>query len=273
MFSQTPALHMWDIFISPEAKTSALGGMSRPSATAANMGRRMAVEAMLLVNSLTRAVMDTARDTLTVEAETLRAQWNKEKQHYEAKLRERRERDTKKRKRQEEEYEYSFAQERQRAQEQFEAQKASLDQEMQALREQTERDIVQKGLELAQREEEFTALQAQVKEFPQRLETAVVESVQENTERLERASRHQMELQENEWSGERRVLLTRIQSLEKTIKRQREHITKLTKQQDVAYRTIQKLTVKAIEGAGKACSFDDLERLLKEQGQRQAKED
>jgi len=217
--------------------------------------------------------MARARDRLTTEMEALRAQWKKEKQEYEAKGRERRERDAKKRKRQEEEYEYSFAQEQQRAQAQFAAQKASLDQEMQTLREQTERDIVQKGLDLAQREEEFTTLQAQVKEFPQRLETAAAEAVQENTEGLERTTRHQIELQENEWSGERRVLQTRIQSLEKTIKRQREHITKLTKQQDTAYQTIQKLTVKAIEGAGKAGSFNDLEKLLKEQGQKQAKED
>ena len=144
---------------------------------------------------------------------------------------------------------------------------------MQALREQSERDIVQKGLDLAQREEEFTTLQTQVKEFPQRLEAAVTEAIQENTERLEQAKRHQMELQENEWSGEKRVLQTRIQSLEKTIKRQREQITKLSKQQDTAYQTIQKLTLKAIEGAGKAASFSDLEQFLKEQFQRQTKQD
>jgi len=213
------------------------------------------------------------RESLTAEKEAQRARWKKEKQDHEAKLRERRERDTKKRKRQEEEYAYSFAQEKQRAQAEFEAQKASLEQEMQALREQSERDIVQKGLDLAQREEEFTTLQTQVKEFPQRLEAAVTEAIQENTERLEQAKRHQMELQENEWSGEKRVLQTRIQSLEKTIKRQREQITKLSKQQDTAYQTIQKLTLKAIEGAGKAASFSDLEQFLKEQFQRQTKQD
>ncbi len=217
--------------------------------------------------------MAQARDRLNAEMETQRSQWTKEKQEHEAKGRERRERDSKKRKRQEEEYQYAFARDKQMAQEQFEVEKARLEQEMQTLREQTERERVQKGLDWAQREEEFSALRTQVKEFPQHLETTVARAVQENTEDLERASRHQRELQENEYSGERRVLQTRIQSLEKTLKRQREHISKLTKQQDTAYQTIQKLTVKAIEGAGKAGSFSDLERLLKEQGQKQVREE
>lgn len=213
------------------------------------------------------------KDRLSAEVEAQRAKWKKEKQEYEAKQRERRERESKKRKRQEEEYEYTTAQQRQRAQEQFETQRARLAQEMQTLREQTERDIVQKGLELAQREEEFTALQAQVADFPQRLASAVEQAVQENTQQLEQDAQHQMELQQKEYEGQRHILQTRIQALEKTVKQQRDHINKLTKQQDTAYQTIQKLTLKAIEGAGKAGAFNDLEQFLKEQFPRQAKEE
>ena len=51
------------------------------------------------------------------------------------------------------------------------------------------------------------------------------------------------------FEGENRVLTTRIESLEKTIKEQATQITKLTQHQEKAYGQVQEIAIKAVEGA------------------------
>lgn len=210
--------------------------------------------------------------SLTREIEATKLQWQKEKVDHQAEIKEQQEQEDKDRKRKKEEYQYAFEREQQLARDKFEDEKAkllvekqALENQMKALKEQTEKELSEREKQINSREKEFESLQAQVAEFPRKLEAAVAEAVQENTGRIELETRYQKDLLQKEFEGQRNVLTARIQSLEKTVKEQNEQIAKLSTQQDAAYQKIQDVAVKAIEGASKANSFSDLQRVLAEQ--------
>jgi chromosome segregation ATPase len=210
--------------------------------------------------------------SLTREIEVTKLQWQKEKAEHQAEIKELQEQEDKDRKRKKEEYEYAFEREQQLARDKFEdekakllAEKQALENQMKALKEQTEKELSEREKQINSREKELESLQAQVAEFPQKLETAVAKAVQENTERIELETKYQKDLLQKDFEGQRNVLTARIQSLEKTVKEQNEQIAKLSTQQDTAYQKIQDVAVKAIEGASKANSFSDLQHVLSEQ--------
>ena len=210
--------------------------------------------------------------SLTQGIEATRLKWQKEKADHHAEVEEHQEQEAKDRKRQEEEYLYEFEREQQLARDKFEdektklqAEKQALENQMRILKEQTEKELSEREKQIAGKEQEFQALQAQVAEFPQKLQAAVAEAVAETTKRIELETKYQKDLLQKEFEGQRNVLTARIQSLEKTVKEQNEQIAKLSTQQDAAYQKIQDVAVKAIEGASKASSFGDLQRVLSEQ--------
>jgi len=210
--------------------------------------------------------------SLAQEIEATRLQWQKEKAVHQSEIKEQQEQEAKERKRQKEEYQYAFEREQQLARDKFEDEKAKLQVEKQALenqmktlKEQTEKELNEREKEIKSREEEFKSLQVQVAEFPQKLEAAVAKAVKESSERIEIETKYQKDLLQKEFEGQRNVLTSRIQSLEKTVKEQNEQIAKLSTQQDTAYQKIQDVAVKAIEGASKASSFSELQHVLSEQ--------
>lgn len=216
--------------------------------------------------------MGQKRTSLSQEIETTRLQWQKEKADHQAETKEQQEQEAKERKRQKEEYQYAFEREKQLARDKFEDEKAklqadkqALEDQMKTLKEQTEKELSEREKQIAGREQEFESLKAQVAEFPQKLEAAVARAVEESTRRIELETKYQKDLLQKEFEGQRNVLTSRIQSLEKTVKEQNEQIAKLSTQQDAAYQKIQDVAVKAIEGASKASSFSDLQHVLSEQ--------
>jgi len=210
--------------------------------------------------------------SLTREIEATKLQWQKEKAEHQAVIKEQQEQEDKNRKRKKEEYEYAFEREQQLARDKFEDEKAkllvekqALENRMKVLKEQTEKELSEREKQINSREKEFESLQAQVAEFPRKLQAAVAEAVQENTVSIELETGYQKDLLQKEFEGQRNVLTARIQSLEKTVKEQNEQITRLSSQQDAAYQKIQDVAVKAIEGASKANSFSELQHVLSEQ--------
>ena len=210
--------------------------------------------------------------SLTTEIEAIRVQWQKEKADHQAEAKEQQEQEAKDRKRQKEEYKYEFEREQQLARDKFEdekaklqAEKQSLESQMKVLKEQTEKELSEREKQISGKEQEFESLQAQVAEFPQKLQAAVAKAVEDSTARLELENKYQKDLLQKEFEGQRNVLTARIQSLEKTVKEQNEQIAKLSTQQDAAYQKIQDVAVKAIDGASKASSFSDLQHVLSEQ--------
>ena len=210
--------------------------------------------------------------SLTREIEAAKLQWQKEKADHQADIKEQQEQEAKNRKRQKEEYQYEFEREQQLARDKFEDEKAklqvekqALENQMKALKEQAEKELSEREKQINSREKEFESLQAQVAEFPRKLEAVVTKAVEESTERIELETKYQKDLLQKEFEGQRNVLTAKIQSLEKTVQEQNEQTTKLSTQQDAAYQKIQDVAVKAIEGASKANSFSDLQHVLSEQ--------
>jgi len=68
-----------------------------------------------------------------------------------------------------------------------------------------------------------------------------------------------------EFMGERNVLTTRIESLEKIGKEQSEQIAKFSQQLEKAYQQVQDIAVKTIEGSSTIKSFANLQQWISEQ--------
>jgi hypothetical protein len=220
------------------------------------------------------------KEQLTEEIESIREEWKSEKAEHDALVKEQDAIEAKRRQREKEEYRYAFEREQQLARDKFEdekakmlAEKAQIEQEMTALRERTERDLQEREKQVAEREKEFASLQAQVQEFPKRLDGAVTAAVKETTERIQREAKYQQDLLHKDFEGQKNVLTARIQSLEKAVKEQADQLAKLSQQQEAAYQKIQDVAVKAIEGASKLGSFGSLVHTLKEQTRKQSTEE
>jgi len=220
------------------------------------------------------------REQLNAEIESLREQWKAEKTEHDALAKEQDALEAKRRQREKEEYRYAFEREQQLARDKFEdekakllAEKAQIENEMKALREQTEKDLQERERRVTEREKEFESLQTQVQEFPQRLEAAVAAAAKDAAERIQREAKYQQDLLHKDFEGQKNVLTARIQALEKSVKEQADQLARLSQQQEAAYQKVQDVAVKAIEGASKVGSFAGLVHTLKEQTKKPATED
>ena len=212
------------------------------------------------------------KEELTREIGTLRAEWEKEKKAHAAEIKERDAEEGKRREREKEEHLYAFQREQQLAREQFEDEKARLEREIAYRREQMEQELAGREKVIAESENELSELRAQVSAFPKELESAVNNAGKEATESVETAAKNREELLRREFDGERNVLNTRIESLEKTAAEQNEQIAKLSQQVEKAYGQVQDIATKAIGGASHSQSLADLQQLLAEQTRKQSGE-
>jgi hypothetical protein len=205
------------------------------------------------------------KEALSQEIEALRAQREQEKKEYEDEIRERDTAEKKKRDRDKEEYEYSFKRDQKIAKDKFEDEKAKLEKEIQIKKEQMEKELKAREEVIAEREEELNELKKRVAAFPKEMETAMGKAIKEATDRLTLEAKNREELQKREFIGEKNVLTTRIESLEKIAKEQSEQITKLTQQLEKAYQQVQEIAVKTIEGSSTVKSFANLQQWISEQ--------
>ena len=104
-------------------------------------------------------------------------------------------------------------------------------------------------------------LRKKVTAFPKESETAVAKAIKETTDRLNLEAKNREELVKKEFIGERNVLTTRIESLEKSVKEQNEQIAKLSQQLEKAYQQVQEIAVKTIEGSSTIKSFANLQTM------------
>jgi len=205
------------------------------------------------------------KETLSQEIEALRAQREQEKKEYEEEVRERDTAEKKKRDRDKEEFEYSFKREQKLTKDKFEDEKAKLEKEILIKKEQMEKELKAREEVIAEREEELNELKKRVAAFPKEMETAMGKAIKEATDRLTLEAKNREELQKREFIGEKNVLTTRIESLERIAKEQSEQITKLTQQLEKAYQQVQEIAVKTIEGSSTVKSFANLQQWISEQ--------
>jgi uncharacterized coiled-coil protein SlyX len=124
---------------------------------------------------------------------------------------------------------------------------------------------VEKGTELNESRKQTSA-------FPKELQSAVNQAVKEAVQRVESEAKNREKLLRKEFDGERNVLNTRIESLEKTVAEQNEQIAKLSQQVEKAYSQVQDIAIKAIEGTSRSQPLPSLQQLLSEQARKQSQE-
>ena len=205
------------------------------------------------------------KEALSQEIETLRAQREEEKKEYEEEIKERDMTEKKRREREKDDYEYSFKREQKLTKDKFEDEKAKLEKEIQIKKEQMQSELKERERVVAEKEEELNELRKKAIAFPKELEAAVAKAIKETTDRLNLEAKNREELVKKEFVGERNVLTTRIESLEKTVKEQSEQIAKLSQQLEKAYQQVQDIAVKTIEGSSTIKSFANLQQWISEQ--------
>jgi uncharacterized coiled-coil protein SlyX len=104
------------------------------------------------------------------------------------------------------------------------------------------------------------------------MEAAVGNAVKETAERINLEAKNREELLKKDSGGEKNVLTTRIESLEKTVKEQSERIVKLNQQLEKAYQQVQDIAVKTIEGTSNIKSFANLQQWITEQTRKPSQE-
>jgi hypothetical protein len=205
------------------------------------------------------------KEALSQEIEALRAEREQEKKEYEEEIKERDMTEKKRREREKDDYEYSFKREQKLTKDKFEDEKSKLEKEIQVKKEQMESEIKEREKAIAGREDELNELRKKVSAFPKEMETAVAKAIKETTDRLNLEAKNREELVKKEFIGERNVLTTRIESLEKSVKEQSEQIAKLSQQLEKAYQQVQEIAVKTIEGSSTIKSFANLQQWISEQ--------
>lgn len=145
------------------------------------------------------------------------------------------------------------------------AKKLLAEQKAAAERELAERERGVKGAEA-----ELAELRGRVEAFPKELEAATARAVKDATARIQQDAASREELLKREFAGERNVLATRIQSLEKSAAEQAEQIARLLTPSEKPCGQVQEIAVRAIEGSASAKQLSSLQQMLAEQGRKGA---
>jgi VIT1/CCC1 family predicted Fe2+/Mn2+ transporter len=198
------------------------------------------------------AELNEKRETLLAEIVAKRQEWDKEVEAHDRQMKEQAAAEKKMRDRESEEYRYQLEREQRQAGEQFEYEKTKLEREIQLKKEEMEKDLLEREKALAAREGELDELRKRVEAFPKELQAAVGKAVQQETERLRLDAKSREELLKKEYEGEQRVLQSRIEAFQRTVKEQSEQIAKLSAQLERSYGQVQDIAVKAIEGSSGA---------------------
>jgi hypothetical protein len=212
------------------------------------------------------------KEALSQEIEALRAQREQEKKDYEEEIKERDVAEKKRRERDKEEYDYSFKREQKLTKDKFEDEKSKLEKEIQIKKEQMQSELKERERVVGEKEEELNELRKKANAFPKEMEMAVAKVVKETTEKLTLEAKNREELVKKEFIGERNVLTTRIESLEKIVKEQGEQIARFSQQLEKAYQQVQDIAVKTIEGSSTIKSFANLQQWISEQMRKSSQE-
>ena len=216
--------------------------------------------------------MASSKEELNREIQDIRVEWEKERKLYEIRIKERDTEESKRRQREKEEYEYAFKRQQIVAKNVVEDLKAKQDKEIQLKKEDAERNLNERERVIIEKENEINESRKKVETFPNELEHAVTKAIQETTEKIRLETENKMELFTKAFEGERNVLKTRIESLEKTTKDQKEHIVGISQQLEKAYQKLQDIAIKTAGGFSDSKSLLQAQQLLIEQIKKQSQE-
>ena len=207
---------------------------------------------------------------LESEIQSVKEEWEWTEKQRELEVKESETAELKQRKREKEDFEYDFQRAKQQTKDAFEAEKAAWEREWNNSKEAKEKEFAEREQAIAQSEAELKELREKVENFPEELNKAVEKAVKEATERIQLDAKHKDQLNLNKFEGENNVLTIRIESLEKTIKEQNQHIDKLSTQLEKSYSQVQDIAVKAVEGSSGQRNLANISEMLKEQNRKSA---
>jgi chromosome segregation ATPase len=200
--------------------------------------------------------MDTRRAETEKEIQETRAAWEREKAAHDQEVKEQAEALKKQRQREKEEYEYAFAREKEQRKNKLEDELEALSKEIEQKRQDFEQEINVTRAELDSREDAITKreanmddLQKEVESFPQQLNSEVKKTITETTERLTNDFEKNEALLQARFEGEKNVLLSKIEHLEKLVKAQETQVAELSKRNEQAYEKVQDIANRAVAGA------------------------
>ncbi|NET40177.1 MAG: hypothetical protein F6K19_50960 [Cyanothece sp. SIO1E1] len=166
---------------------------------------------------------------------------------------------------------YDLTQQRQIADEDEQQASKQLYQELDELQKAQEKQWAEREVAVAEREEQFITLEAEVKAFPDELEAAIKRAKEEGKGIAQHQAKVKADLLNKEIEGNQRTYELQIQSLQETIQNQDVRIQNLSKQLDSALKQVQDLAVKAIEGASNISSLQSIREIAIEQAKNQGK--
>lgn len=193
--------------------------------------------------------MSAKKEALDREEQLITAEHEKEKKVYESKIKERDADDLRLRQKEKEEYEYGFKREQILTRNKVEDEKLKLEKELQLKKESVDKELSAREKLVLEKEEKLNELEKKVAGFAKEVELSVNKAVKENADKIQLEAHNKEELFKKSSEGERNVFLAKIESLERMTKEQKEQIIKLSQQLENAYKKVEDIAVKTVEGA------------------------
>lgn len=200
--------------------------------------------------------MQQRKINLEEEIDQKRADWEKEKRQYYDLLKEQKVEDEKLKKRENEEYVYQFNRDKEHKKQKLKDEIDNLTKELEARKEEFEKqisekenDLLQRDLAVSEREKAMADLQKRVDAFPLELESNINKAVEEARKAVTADAQKNEELIVKGFQGEKNVLVTKIESLEKVVAEQRKQLDTLSEQLENAYGKVQDIAVKAVSSS------------------------
>ncbi len=145
-----------------------------------------------------------------------------------------------------------------------------MEREIQMRRQELERDLTAREQALSEREAELEQLRARVAASASEESAAVEHAIQVTTDRLTHEAEAREALLRKGFEGEEKVLQSRIESLQQTVKEQQSQIARLSSQIEKSYGQVQEIAVKALEGPGNVRVLSPLAQGVRPRGVGQA---
>jgi len=162
----------------------------------------------------------------------------------------------KQRQREKEEFEYAFAREREQKRNALEDELKALEKEIAEKksvfeRDTKERDVLLQAREasVSEREKSMAALESEVEGFEKKLDHAVKTAIGETTARLQSDFQKQEALLKATFDGEKNVLTSKIETLERIVKAQEAQIEGLSQKHEQAYQKVQEIANRAVDAS------------------------
>ena len=183
-----------------------------------------------------------------------KSQWKKEHELQKEIMAEQTQQLKKQRQREKEEFEYTFAREQEQRKNALNDELAAVEKEIQQKREQFEKEIQERQTaleageaDLSKRQADYERLEKEVQGFPSQLKSQVQAAIEETTQRLTNDFEKAEALLKATMHGEKNVLLSKIEALEKLVERQNIQIEQLSQKQELAYQKVQDIANRAVD--------------------------